>query len=189
MLIWINSCTESHRGHIFLDRDGVINHDRPDYIKEWREVKFYPDALQALRILREKRIGVVLISNQSAINRGLITRENFWDIHERMMGYLAAEGCSPAAAFYCPHRPDEHCACRKPLPGMLAAAAKMLPIPLSSTNLIGDRATDLEAARAAGCRPILLVRGNTPPASEPERLGAMNCPRYASLLDAVCGLF
>lgn len=190
MLIWVNSCTDSYRSHVFLDRDGVINYDRPDYIKEWREVKFYPDCLQALCKLRQKGIGTILISNQSAINRGLISRQNFWDIHERMMDRLASERCCPAAAFYCPHRPDESCRCRKPLPGMIEAAAQLLRIPLSATIMIGDRPTDLQAARSAGCRPILLVREDAPLVQ--VGAGLLDCPnhrRYATLLEAVCDLF
>ncbi len=190
MLIWVNSCTESYRGHVFLDRDGVINYDRPDYIKEWREVKFYPDAPPALRMLREKRIGAILISNQSAINRGLISRRNFWDIHERMMGYLTTEGCCPLAAFYCPHRPDEGCRCRKPLPGMIETAAKLLRIPLSAAVMIGDRPTDLQAALGAGCRPILLAReAATSVEVAAELIDCTNYRRYATLLDAVGDLF
>jgi len=190
MLIWVNSCNESYRGHVFLDRDGVINYDRPDYIKEWREVKFYPDALQALRILQEKRIGAILISNQSAINRGLVSRQNFWDIHERMMGHLTTGGCCPAAALYCPHRPDEGCHCRKPLPGMIETAAKLLRIPLSTTTMIGDRPTDLQAAISAGCQPILLARHDAPPMeAAPGLLDCMKCRCYATLLDAVYDLF
>lgn len=189
MLIWVNSCTNHCQGHVFLDRDGVINHDRPDYIKAWHEVKFYPDALQALRRLQEKRIGAVLVSNQSALNRGLISRQNFWDIHERMMASLAAAGCRPAAAFYCPHRPDEGCRCRKPLPGMLESAARILHIPLRATVMIGDRATDLQAAFSAGCRPVLLMRENTPREAPPEVLEAPDHRRYLTLLEAVCDLF
>lgn len=190
MLIWVNFCTESYRGHVFLDRDGVINYDRPDYIKEWREVKFYPDAPRALRMLREKRIGTILISNQSAINRGLISRRNFWDIHERMMDRLASEGCCPAAAFYCPHRPDEGCRCRKPLPGMIETAAKLLRIPLHATVMIGDRPTDLQAARGAGCRPILLAREDAPSVEFGTGLpDGANYRRYATLLEAVGDLF
>ena len=158
MLIWTNSCHSGASKRLFLDRDGVVNMDRPDYIKSWDEFRFYPDSLKALRQCKEKGVGVILISNQSAINRGLISLQDFWDLHHRMIERIEAEGGELSAAFYCPHRPDEGCSCRKPSPGLIVEAARLLDISLQDSFMIGDRLTDLQAAFAAGCGGVLLER-------------------------------
>jgi len=189
MLIWINSCGNNYRGYLFLDRDGVINFDRPDYIKEWGEIKFYTDAIEALRKLEHKRIGVILISNQSAINRGLISWQNFWDIHQKMVHHLASAGGNLSAAFYCPHRPDEYCSCRKPLPGMLSFASRILQIPLTKTYMIGDRRTDLEAAQKAGCKPVLISRDDMRGEHPSQLAESKSFKHYVTLFDAVSDLF
>jgi D-glycero-D-manno-heptose 1,7-bisphosphate phosphatase len=160
-----------------LDRDGVLNEDRPDYIKHPREFRFYPDALQALRWLRENRILVVLISNQSGLNRGLIPWDDFWDIHEAMVQGIQEAGGNLLATLYCPHRPEEACSCRKPLPGMIHAASELFPISLSETYLIGDRSSDLSAASQAGCRGVLL-----------DRFAGDPCKSFSNLMDAVLAL-
>ena len=158
MLISISTPQCDSRAFLLLDRDGIINKDRPDYIKHPREFHFYADALQALRWLREHHVLVVLISNQSGLNRGIIAWEDFWHIHEGMIKGIQNAGGEILGAFYCPHRPEEGCSCRKPSPGMIKAAATIFPIPLSETYLIGDRDSDLLAASRAGCRGVLLDR-------------------------------
>lgn len=158
MLSWINLPKAPHSRFLFLDRDGVINEDRPDYIRHWKEYRFYPDALDALRWLREHCVNVILISNQSALNRGITGWKDFWEIHTRMIRRIEEAGGEILAAFYCPHHPDEKCDCRKPSPGMILAAGKVYGIPLGDSHLIGDRHTDLLAASQAGCEWILLNR-------------------------------
>jgi D-glycero-D-manno-heptose 1,7-bisphosphate phosphatase len=158
MIIWIKSPEHKPRPFLLLDRDGIINEDRPDYIKHRREFRFYPDALQALRWLREHQIHVVIISNQSGLNRGIIAWEHFWGIHEEMVKGIEEAGGALLGAFYCPHRPEEACSCRKPMPGLIEAASDIFHIPLPQTDLIGDRSSDLTAAARAGCRAVLLDR-------------------------------
>ena len=158
MLVWINTPQFDSRAFLLLDRDGIINEDRPDYIKHPGEFHFYPDARQALRWLREHHVLVILISNQSGLNRGIIAWDDFWHIHEGMIKGIQNAGGDILGAFYCPHRPEEGCSCRKPAPGMIEAAATIFPIPLSATHLIGDRNSDLLAASRAGCRGVLLDR-------------------------------
>lgn len=190
MLIWTNSCEIRPRQYLFLDRDGVVNVDRPDYIKHWNEFEFYPDSLAALKQCREKGIGVILISNQSAINRALINLEDFWYLHHRMVQKIEAEGGELSAAFYCPHRPDEHCSCRKPAPGMLIEAARLFDIFLPDSCMLGDRSTDLQAAFAAGCRGSLVERE---PSLRQTLSADLTSPatvkRYPDLLSAVGELF
>lgn len=188
MLIWIDNTKCLGRHFLLLDRDGIINEDRPDYIKHPREFRFYPDALEALRWLHDHRVAAVLISNQSGLNRGLIAWEDFWEIHRCLVGGIQSAGGSLLGTLYCPHRPDERCLCRKPRPGLIQAAADLFSIPLSETSFIGDRDTDLEAAGQAGCRGVLVDR--PPRNSETPRVaignGQAEC--FPSLLAAVMAL-
>ena len=142
---------------IFLDRDGVICHNRDDYVKSWAEFDFLPGALAALARLADSDLKVVVITNQSAINRGLTSVRAVEEIHERMLRRVGAAGGRIDLVLYCPHRPDEGCECRKPRPGMLLRAAEMLELDLSRSFLVGDARTDLEAGRAAGCPGRYLV--------------------------------
>lgn len=158
MLVWTHSLSPEDAPFLLLDRDGIINVDRPDYIKHRSEFTIYPDALEALRWLRARRINVILISNQSVLNRGLTTWGDFWDIHRHMVQCVEEAGGGLLAAFYCPHRPDEGCGCRKPRPGMILAARRLFGIRLESTVFIGDKETDVLTAQAAGCEGVLLTR-------------------------------
>ncbi|SHF90950.1 D-alpha,beta-D-heptose 1,7-bisphosphate phosphatase [Desulfacinum infernum DSM 9756] len=183
MIVWINHVEPDVSRFVFLDRDGVLNRDSPHYIKSWDEFHFYPDALDALRILRERRVGVVVVSNQSALNRGLMGFDAFFELHRNMAAEIRRYGGDITAAFFCPHRPDEGCQCRKPAPGMLRAAARLYPLDPSQTFFVGDKVSDLDAARNAGCRPVLLRRDGI---SGPL---PAHVPIYTTLLDAVEDLF
>jgi D-glycero-D-manno-heptose 1,7-bisphosphate phosphatase len=144
---------------IFLDRDGVINRQRPDYVKCWEEFEFLPGALDALRRLAEPGWPVAVITNQSAVGRGLVAAGTVAEIHRRMTAAVAAAGGRIDGVFVCPHRPDEGCTCRKPLPGLLLQAASAFGLRPADCYLVGDAVTDLRAARAAGCRPVLVRTG------------------------------
>lgn len=144
---------------VFLDRDGVINRDRADYVKAWHEFEFLPGALQALRRLAQLARPVVVVTNQSAIGRGLVSRQAVEEIHTHMVAAIQAAGGRVDAVLYCPHRPEERCACRKPQPGLLLQAAERLGLDLGRSVLVGDAASDIGAARAAGCRPVLVKTG------------------------------
>lgn len=158
MLSWIRFPQPDFKKFVFLDRDGVINVDSPHYIKHRREFRFYPDALEAMRWLRENEIEPIIISNQSALGRGLLNWDEFWEIHELMVSRIREEGGSILAAFYCPHRPEEGCSCRKPLPGMILAASQLFGIRLSETFMIGDKITDEQAGENSGCRSARISR-------------------------------
>jgi D-glycero-D-manno-heptose 1,7-bisphosphate phosphatase len=188
MFIWIKTPKVDSRPFLLLDRDGVINEDRPDYIRHRREYQFYPDALQALRWLREHQIHVVLISNQSGLGRGLISWEDFWDIHEGMLKGIQDAGGNILGACYCPHRPEKGCTCRKPLPGMIQAASELLHIPLAETHLIGDRDSDLLAASRAGCQGALLDRFGSGTEALQVEAGSKPVRSFASLMEAVLAL-
>jgi len=144
---------------VFLDRDGVINENRPDYVKSWQEIKFLPGAFESLRRLANTPCLIIVISNQSAINRGLVASSTVDDIHSRMRTAVERHEGRIDGFFCCPHRPDERCDCRKPKPGLLLLAAQHFSLDLHQCYLVGDAATDLAAARAVGCHPILVLTG------------------------------
>jgi D-glycero-D-manno-heptose 1,7-bisphosphate phosphatase len=147
------------RRAVFLDRDGVINENRGDYVKSWEEFVFLPGALAALRRLAQSPFVVVVISNQSAVGRGLLSVERLEDIHRRMVGDVARCGGRIDAIEYCPHRPDEACDCRKPRPGLLRRAAREHNLDLPQSYFIGDSRSDVEAGINAGCQPVLVLTG------------------------------
>ncbi|WP_448592659.1 D-glycero-beta-D-manno-heptose 1,7-bisphosphate 7-phosphatase [Thermoflexus hugenholtzii] len=144
---------------IFLDRDGVICENRPDHVKSWAEFQFLPGVLSALRRLAQAPLAIVVVTNQAIIRRGLVPASVVEEIHERMAWHVRQAGGRLDAVYYCPHRPDEGCFCRKPQPGLLFQAAWDLGLELGRSYLIGDALTDIEAARAAGCQPLLVRTG------------------------------
>ncbi|MBP8645877.1 MAG: HAD family hydrolase [Syntrophobacteraceae bacterium] len=185
MLVWIGYPRPSSPKFLFLDRDGVINVDSSRYVKSWEEFHFYPDALDALRFLRERSVHAILISNQSVVNRGLMTLAQLWELHGRMVREIRQAGGDLLAAFYCPHRPDENCSCRKPLPRMVHYAAELFSIDPAKTYLIGDRKTDILAAGESGCKSILVERSDSEHPPEGVWDGWQPEERYPTILDAV----
>jgi D-glycero-D-manno-heptose 1,7-bisphosphate phosphatase len=171
---------------VFLDRDGVINRDRPDYVRSWDEFEFLPGVLEAFCILASQPLRVVVVSNQSCIGRGLVSRETVDEIHARMTEAVRESGGRIDAVYYCPHRPDEDCPCRKPRPGLILRAARELDIDLAASWMIGDDLKDLEAAEAAGVRPVLVRTGHGTDLPE-TRLARLPFPidAYDDLLEAV----
>jgi len=143
---------------IFLDRDGVINYDSPDYIKSWDEYRFLPGSLEALAVLTASGYALILITNQSIIGRGMVPVDVLEDMHRRMQQAVIEAGGRILDIFYCPHRPDEACDCRKPAPGMILQAASQYHIDSAGAIMIGDSVKDLECGRNAGCGATILVR-------------------------------
>jgi D-glycero-D-manno-heptose 1,7-bisphosphate phosphatase len=147
------------RKAIFLDRDGVINKNRSDYVKTVDELEIL-DVGNAIKKLKENNFLVVVISNQSAINRGLTSHENVKKIHFKIQDYLKNKGTTIDAFYYCPHRPDENCDCRKPKPGLFEKATHELNIDILSSWMIGDRDSDIEAASQIGCKSIKIFEND-----------------------------
>lgn len=145
---------------IFIDRDGVINCRRPDdYVLDFSQFVFMPGIRAALKQLAILRLPIIVISNQAAVGKGLLDTAGLIEITERMQRTLREDGTFLAAAYYCTHRRDEKCICRKPEPELLYRAAADFHIELSRSVFIGDSETDVQAARAANCRPILFGAG------------------------------
>lgn len=147
---------------IFVDRDGVINRRRAnDYVLDWSQFVFVDGIREALRDLASLRLPMILISNQSAIGRGLLEPAELEVITERMRKALEQDGTFLTAAYFCPHRPDEKCVCRKPQPDLLNQAAADFGVDLTRSVLIGDSDADVKAAQAVGCHPVLFGLGLT----------------------------
>lgn len=141
---------------IFIDRDGVINCRRPgDYVLDWSQFVFVPGIREALRQLASLKLPMIIISNQAAVGKGLLDAGGLKEITARMNEALLADGTSLAAAYYCTHRIEDHCPCRKPKPALLFSAAADFNIALSRSIFIGDSDTDIQAARSAGCAAVL----------------------------------
>jgi D-glycero-D-manno-heptose 1,7-bisphosphate phosphatase len=146
------------RSAIFLDRDGVINRERHDYVRSWSQFAFLPGALPALAALNRAGATVVVVTNQSVVGRGLISEGQLAGIHDRMRDQVCAAGGRIDAIYACVHAPDAGCECRKPRAALLTRAASELGIDLGESVMVGDTLTDVQAARAAGCWPILIRR-------------------------------
>ena len=141
----------------FLDRDGVINKERKDYVKNISEFDIIDGSLEAIKLIKENGFYVVIITNQSAINRGIISIEKLSNIHKLLNDRLQIEFKTKIDGIYfCPHTPEENCECRKPKPGLFLEAAKELNIELEKSVMIGDSQKDVEAACAVKCKSILL---------------------------------
>jgi len=153
------------RGLVVLDRDGVINEDSAEFIKsvaEWRPIR---GSLEAIAALHRASFRVAVVTNQSGVGRGLFTEQTLGSIHARMAAAVREAGGELAAVYYCPHRPDEGCDCRKPKTALLRRLERDLGCSLAGAPFIGDRLSDVEAADAVGARP-LLVRTGTGAATE-----------------------
>lgn len=147
-------------GLVILDRDGVINRDSEAFIKQPAEWRPLPGALTAIARLTAAGHTVVVCTNQSGLARGVLDRAALGAIHARMDAAVRAAGGRLAGVYVCPHGPEDDCRCRKPRPGLLEAAAARYGMGLAGVPVIGDSARDLEAARRAGARPMLVLTGN-----------------------------
>ena len=144
---------------IFLDRDGVINENRSDYVKSWDEFRFLPSSKEAIVMLTRAGHRIIVCTNQACIARGFITVEKVEDIHRRMLAEIARVGGKIERIYYCPHGKDENCFCRKPRPGMLLRARDELSIDMNDAIFIGDSITDVRAGVAAGVHAVLVLTG------------------------------
>ncbi len=144
---------------VFLDRDGVINENRPDYVKSWSEFRFIPGAPEAIARLTTAGVRVFVVTNQAVVNRGMVPSDAVDAVNRRMTVEIERSGGRIEAVAYCPHRPDERCGCRKPAPGMLLALARQHNVDLEDSVLVGDALVDIEAGQAAGCQTVLVLTG------------------------------
>ena len=144
---------------IILDRDGVINHDSDDFIKTPAEWEPIDGSLEAIARLNYAGYRVVVITNQSGVERGLLTVETLNRIHSKMRRMLAQVGGRIEALMFCPHGPEDDCLCRKPHNGSFTELAHRLRINLDNVPAVGDSLRDLQAAIESNARPILVRTG------------------------------
>ena len=145
---------------ILLDRDGVINEDSPDYIKSPEEWHPIPGSLEAIAALKQAGHTVCVATNQSGIARGYYSLDTLSAIHQKMQLALQQHHATLDAIAFCPHVDADHCACRKPKPGLLIQLQQQFNIAWKDTVFIGDSIRDLQAAESAGCHAILVATGN-----------------------------
>ena len=141
---------------IFLDRDGVINKNKINYVTTLEELEILPSIGNSIKKLKNNNYFVIVITNQSPINRKLMTHEQLNKIHSFIQNHLKFFDTSIDKFYFCPHMPQENCNCRKPKPGLIIQAKNDFKIDLSQSFMIGDSQTDVEAAENAGCKGILL---------------------------------
>ncbi len=169
---------------IILDRDGVVNYDSDEYIKNPDEWIPIPGSLDAIAQLNRHGFQVLVATNQSGVARGYYDLAVLDCIHEKFMQELAAVGGHVDEIFYCPHHPDEKCPCRKPQPGLLYKIQEKYPLNFADTFFIGDSITDIQVARLVGCKPILVRtgKGEKTLAKYPE---VTDIPHFDNLSQAV----
>ncbi len=169
---------------IFLDRDGVINEERLEFVRSPADWKPLPGSLEAIARARRAGYRIIVVSNQSGIARGLLDITTLNAIHRRLLEDLAHFGGHIDAFFFCPHGPEDNCSCRKPKAGLLLTAKERLGLDLAKTPFIGDRISDLLAAKRAGAIPVLVRTGiDTITDAETRDIGRVEC--FDTLRDAV----
>jgi D-glycero-D-manno-heptose 1,7-bisphosphate phosphatase len=144
---------------VLVDRDGVINADSAEYIKSAAEWRPLPGSLEAIAELTAADRAVVVVSNQAGVGRGLLTLAALAEIDAAMTAAVQAAGGMLCGIFYCPHRPEDDCDCRKPKPGLLTRVERELGLSVQRAPFIGDKLSDIEAARAANACPVLVRTG------------------------------
>lgn len=145
-----------NRRAIFFDRDGTIIDDL-GYPRDPEQVRLLPGVGEALFQAQRQRFLLVLVSNQSGVGRGILTRQDVERVHRRVMALLSRYAVQLDGAYYCFHAPWEKCDCRKPSPGLLIQAAEELNVDLTHSFMVGDKVSDIQAGKRVGCGTILLA--------------------------------
>lgn len=151
---------------IFIDRDGVINKDpggwtTHSYVTKTHELQFLPGALKALSLLNRNGIRVVVVSNQAGVSKGYFTKEDLDIVNTRMLDAIGKAGGRVEEVYYCTHRDEDNCDCRKPKPGMLERAMGKYRISARDTFMIGDSKVDVLAGKALGMKTVFVLSGKT----------------------------
>src|ERR1700675_2875098 len=146
------------RRAVFLDRDGTISEEM-GYVNHIDRFQIFPFAAAAIRQLNQAEIPVIVVTNQSGIARNIFPESLVHEVHKKMVAELAAGGAWIDAIYFCPHKSEDACECRKPNPGLLERAAREHALDLSGSWIVGDRYADLEMGHAAGSRGILVMTG------------------------------
>jgi len=147
---------------VFLDRDGVLNKKSPphDYVKSFEEFIWNNGAKDLVREIKKWGFLVIVVSNQQGIALGKMTKKFVDDLHQQINFDLKKDNTAIDAFYYCPHRKEEGCDCRKPKPGLFFQAADDLGIDLRKSFMVGDSESDREAAVAAGCKKTIIIESD-----------------------------
>ena len=175
---------------LFLDRDGVIIENRPNYVRTWSDVSIYPQAVRALKKIEASEYKIFMLTNQSAVGRGIISHSTAAKINKRLVIEIESAGGRVDGVFMCPHTPHENCPCRKPQPGMILEAAASSELDLSNSIMIGDALSDIIAGQTAGVGQNVLVYPGRGLAQSNLPLANKISPFlvYENLLDALSDL-
>jgi len=173
---------------VILDRDGVINQDSDDFIKSTDEWQPIDGSLDAIGRLTRAGYTVAVATNQSGVGRGLLSEEMLAAIHRKLVDEARRHGGIVDAIEYCPHRPDEGCDCRKPLPGLLLRLAARYGTELGGVPVIGDSRRDLDAAMAVHARPVLVRTGKGAKTERELVEAGVDVETFDDLGDAVDGI-
>lgn len=170
---------------LIVDRDGVINEDSDAFIKSPEEWVPIPGSLEAIARANHAGYRIVVASNQSGLARGLFDIDTLNNIHAKMLRQVADYGGTVEAIFFCPHGPEDGCRCRKPEPGMYEEISERLRLPLTNVPVVGDKTADIEAARRAGARPVLVLtgKGKQTLAADEDLEGVSVFPDLAAFVD------
>ena len=147
------------RRFVMLDRDGTLIYER-HYLADPEQVELLPGVIEGLRLLRSMGVGLVVLTNQSGLARGFFDQAALEKIHERMEKLLMDQGLELDGIYYCPHLPEDGCACRKPAVGMVARAAQDLDFDPAQGFMVGDKDVDVQLGKNIGAKTILVLTGH-----------------------------
>jgi len=150
--------TQLLRRAVFLDRDGTIGEEL-GYVNHIDRFQIFPYAAEAIRELNQANIPVIVVTNQSGIARNIFPESLVHEVHKKMLAILAKGGAWVDAVYFCPHKTEDACECRKPNPGLMERAAREYGLDLTASWVVGDRYADLEMSHAAGGRGMLVMTG------------------------------
>ena len=139
---------------IFLDRDGVINKEKKDYVKNIDEFQIFPEISNFIKNMKNRGYLIIVVTNQSVINRGLASMQDIEQIHEFLQNFLLQNETSIDDFYICPHTPHENCSCRKPKSGLLLKAIDDFSIDVNNSWFVGDRDSDIQAGESVGCKTL-----------------------------------
>ena len=189
-----NNPTSLHFPAVFLDRDGTICHETPDYLRDIKQLRLIPKAAEAINLINKNNIKAVVITNQSAVARGYITEEKLKRINNALSERLSKKNAIIDAVYYCPHHPEvgnnfykKDCDCRKPKPGLIKRAADELSIDIKKSYMIGDKITDIHLADETGMKGVLVLTGYGKKDYDIIKKDRLKAPAYIArdLYDAV----
>ena len=144
---------------VFLDRDGTINHEEPNYLLDLKKLKIFEESFEAIQLLNHHGFKTIVVTNQSCVGRGFLEEQELQKINALLKQKLAERKAVLDSIYYCPHHPNDQCTCRKPKIGMFEQAVKDHAINLKKSFIIGDREFDIHAGKRAGCKTILVLTG------------------------------